>query len=343
MKSTIKALYGDMKPWGKVWLYTGLVTLVVAAAMSVDFGWSVSSKHAIFLGCLSLVAAFLPDAARDQWKHESKAMGAVLALIAVPLLAIEFGSHAGYTAGLRGTNITEAKVQNTKYEDTREQVADHRKNLAMWQAQLAKLQADNAWAATVKADGLRAEMAPMDKAIELETARGGCKTKCQALMAQKADLEKRITTVEQATDLTKRIEATQRLVDASRAKAASTEHKVSTVDHQNGFYAQTVSLMRTGSINASEQTEHTMNAAINVAMALAGTGLPALCFFVAGLYRNRREDQEPTSTVASSTRVVELQEQRQGGAVFGVIKDEDMLARLRDAVRRHPHLASRAA
>jgi len=113
-------------------------------------------------------------------------------------------------------------------------------------------------------------------------------------MAQKADIEKRIATVEQASDLTKRIEATQRLVDASREKAATTEHKVSTVDHQNGFYAQTVSLMRTGSIKASETTEQTMNAAINVAMALAGTGLPALCFFVAGLYRNPREADDPT-------------------------------------------------
>lgn len=290
MKHTIKALYGDMKPWGKVWLYTGIVTLIVAAAMSVDFGWSVSSKHALFLGCLSLVAAFLPDAARDQWKHESKPMGFILGLVAVPLLLIEFGSHAGYTAGLRGNNISEAKVQNTKYDDTRDQVSDHRANLKMWQTQLAKLQTDNAWAATVKADGLRAELVPMEKAIELETAAGGCKTKCQKLMAQKADIEKRIATVEQATDLTKRIEATQRLVDASREKAANTAHKVSTVDHQNGFYAQTVALIRTGNIKVSETTEHTMNAAINVAMALAGTGLPALCFFVAGLYRNRRED-----------------------------------------------------
>lgn len=303
----IRALYGDMPPWGKVWLYVGLITLAVAAAMSVDFGWSVSIKHALFLGCLSLVAAFLPDAAREQWTRESKGMGAVLALIAVPLLLIEFGSHAGYTAGLRGSNISEAKVQNTRYDDTREQVADHRKNLAMWQAQLAKLQADNAWAATVKADGLRAELIPMDKAIELETAAGGCKTKCQKLMAQKADIEKRIATAEQASDLTKRIEATQRLVDASREKAATTEHKVSTVDHQNGFYAQTVSLMRTGSIKASEQTEQTMNAAINVAMALAGTGLPALCFFVAGLYRIRHEDEQSTTSFQEPAASVPMQ------------------------------------
>ena len=311
MKSTIKALYGDMKPWGKVWLYTGLVTLVVAAAMSVDFGWSVSIKHAAFLGCLSLVAAFLPDAARDQWNHESKAMGLVLGLIAVPLLAIEFGSHAGYTAGLRGTNITEAKVQNTRYDDTREQVADHRANLKMWQAQLAKLQADNAWAATVKADGLRGELATLRTRIEDEKKgnrgrKAGCGKECERLQDEANALENRIATVEQATDLTKRIEATQRLVDASREKAANTEHKVSTVDHQNGFYAQTVSLMRTGTIKASETTEHTMNAAINVAMAIAGTGLPALCFFVAGLYRNRREDDimDPQHTAKPSAQIV---------------------------------------
>lgn len=289
----IRAMYGELSPWGRFWLFLGLVTLIAAALMSMDFGYSVSIKHALFLGCLSVVAAFAPDAAHQQWRSGSKATAIAIAAVCVPLLSIEFYSHAGYTAGLRGANVQVAKVQNVKYDDGREQVADNKANLDMWKKQLSKLNEDNGWVATVTADGLRTELDTANEAIRQEEARGGCGKRCMAKMQARDQISAKIAVAEQASDLTKRIEATQRLVDKYREASAHTEHKVSSVDLQNQFLAKAVALVSSGSLEPTEMEDASAEQAINLAMALAGTGLPAFALFIAGLYRIGNE-REPT-------------------------------------------------
>lgn len=307
MTRLLREMFGELGAWGRFWLWLGLITLGAAAAMSFDFGWSVSAKHAIFLACLTVIAAFVPECAYRQWKQGRKIVAGVLSLICVPLLAIEFYSHAGYTAGLRGHNITEAKVQNVKHSNAHEAVADDRQNLEMWRKQLADLTAAHAWAPTVKADGLRAQIESAQKAIDLEAARGGCKAKCLALMKTKASLEERIAIAEQASDITKRIEATQRILDEKRTKAATVEHKSSPVVHQNEFLARALALTQ-GSLKPSEFLSEGAQQSVNLAMAVAGTCLPALAIFLAGLYR-REEDEpaqiKPVQTTPAIQRIVE--------------------------------------
>ena len=298
MRKLCRELFGELSPWGRFWLALGLATLVCAAAMSYAFGAEISLKHALFLTCLTIVAAFLPEAAYSQWENGRKIVSTILAMIAVPTLIIEFYTHAGYTAGLRGSNIEVARVQNTKWTGSQEAVTDDKANLAMWRAQLAKLKDEHAWAGTVKAEGLRAQLASADKAIELEAARKGCKTKCLAEMEKKASLELRIAIAEKASDLERRIEATQRILDKKRDVAVTTEHKSSAVDHQNRFLAKAVALVAVGSLKPSEIMTEGAEQTVNLAMALAGTGLPALALFIAGLYRrpgwNTMPEPEPS-------------------------------------------------
>lgn len=283
-----REMFGELTAWGRFWLYLGLATLVCAAAMSFAFGVEISMKHALFLACLTVIAAFLPEAAYSQWVEGRKIVAIVLAIVAVPTLLIEFYSHAGYTAGLRGSNIETAMVQNTKWSGAQEAVGEDKVNVELWKKQLQALMEQNAWAGTVKADGLRASLDAAQKAIDLEAARGGCKSKCLAEMQKKADLEKRIAIAEQATDLTKRIEATQRILDGKRTAAATTEHKSSAVEHQNKFLAKSVAMVSAGTLTPTEFMSEGSQQTVNLAMALAGTGLPALALFIAGLYRHNR-------------------------------------------------------
>ena len=118
-----------------------------------------------------------------------------------------------------------------------------------------------------------------------------------------------------------------------RSEPTKPAHKVYTVDRKNGLYAQTVALIRTGNVKASETNEHAMNTTITVAMALAGTGLPALCFFVAGLYRNRRED-EPDP--ASST--LPQKDERQHGPI--VVQPQQIVIRDERQPQRQSRLAT---
>lgn len=307
-------LFSDLDEFGRFWLALGLVSLAAAAAMSCSFGWDVSVKHALFLAVLSVVAAFGPMAAEMLWSRGRKGPAIATALICVPLLGIEFFSHAGFTAGLRGSNIETATVQNTKWDGAQSAVTEDESNVRLWREQLATLLAQNAWAGTVKADGLRAQLAVAQKEIELEAARGGCKSKCALRMKEKADLEQRIATVEQASDLSARIEATQRILDGKRERAATTEHASSAVDHQNKFLIKSVALFVNGSTEASDIQAMGAEQSVNLAMAIAGTGLPAFALFLAGLFRvSRRRDDDPsapaiaTSPVQSETRVAQAE------------------------------------
>lgn len=303
MRKMFRDLFDEMDAFGKFWLALGLGSLAAAAAMSFDFGYGVSVKHAVFLAILSIVAAFGPMAAEMLWGRGRRGPAIAAAVICVPLLGIEFYSHAGFTAGLRGSNIETATVQNTRYDAANDAVSDDKANVALWRKQLASLLEQNAWAGTVKADGLRAQLDAAQKAIDLEAARGGCKTKCQIEMQKKADLEQRIATVEQASDLTRRIEATQRILDGKREVAMKTEHKSSAVAHQNESLRTWVALVANGNTKATELQAVSAEQSANLAMAIAGTGLPAFALFMAGLFRvNRRpHDHPPVGEIGNRT------------------------------------------
>jgi len=333
----LKEMFGGLEPWGRFWLFLGIASLICAAAMSFAFGAEISLKHALFLTCLTAVAAFLPEAAYSQWENGRKIVAGILALIAIPTLCIEFYTHAGYTAGLRGSNIETAMVQNTKWTGSQEAVTDDKANLAMWRTQLAKLKEDNAWAGTVKAEGLRAQLEAADKAIALEAARKGCKAKCLIEMQKKADLELRIAIAEKATDLETRIAATQRILDKKRDVAATVEHKSSAVDHQNRFLAKAVAMVSAGSLKPTEFQTEGAEQTVNLAMALAGTGLPALALFIAGLYRRPGWNSTPAEPRLRHTPVHPRDDERTASLVpagasttismFGLANTDEILKR----------------
>jgi len=284
----LRDMFNDLDSFGRFWFGVGIVALAAAAAMSFDFGWGVSAKHAIFLAVLTVVAAFGPMASEMLWGRGRKGPAIATAIICIPLLGIEFYSHAGYTAGLRGHNIESASVQNMRFDGAQEAVTEDAANVKLWREQLATLQAQAPWAATVKADGLRSQVEAAQKAIDLEAARGGCKTICLARMKEKAALEERIATIEQASKLSNQIEATQRVLDKKREAAATTAHVSSAVVHQNDSLAKWVALVSNGDVKASDLQKAASQESANLAMAIAGTGLPAFALFLAGMFRLSR-------------------------------------------------------
>ena len=292
MKAIVREMFGELSLWGKFWLTIGLGTLAAAAAMSWDFGSSVSFKHALFLALLSIVTAFAPEAAYRQGKLGAKGPAIAIAIICAPMFIIEFYSHAGFTAGLRGHNITDAKVANVKYAGAQEAVTEDKTNLEMWRKRLTALESEHAWSASVTAEALRAQLASANLAIEQEAKRGGCGPKCLARTKERDDLATKIALAEEKADLTKKIEATKAVLAKARDKADVTEYKHSSVDHQNQFLAKAVALIGSGSLEPSDLTSEAAQQSVNLAMAIAGTGLPAFALFIAGLYRRPEDETE---------------------------------------------------
>lgn len=280
----------------RIMLPVGVAALISGALMSFSFGAAMSLAHGVTLGLLTFVAAFMfPLIDQLRINGASKLKTGALTALAIVFLGAELFSHVGYTVGTRVENTEMTGVQNTKYTDTREAVVDHKANLVMWKDRLAKLTEQNGWSVTTTADALRAQLETAQKAIDLEAARGGCKSRCQIEMKKKADLETQIAIAEERKDLTKQITATQALIDKSREKAAVTEYKSSPIVNQTKFVAQ----LSTMSLDPGAGPTTWVQIAIGVLVALVTTFLPPYVFeliFGAGAHKAPQRDPNQLTT-----------------------------------------------
>lgn len=290
MRRAVRNIFAAYTGPGRFWLSLGIVALIVDAAISYQYGVSLTTLHGLGFALVAIFFALLPDAAYSEIEAKRIASGAVMAALCVPLGMVAFYSHLGYGAGVRLGDMQQTGVQNVRYDDAREKVADNKRNVSMWTEQLAELTKQAPWAATVNPDGLKAQLVSADKAIELEGKRGGCKSKCLALMKEKAALEERIATAERATNLQQQIAATQRLIDSYREAAAKTDFKSSAVVNQNNVAAQ-LWLAMTGAdadkaINPDQVTASFTSIFIAGGGSLAFMIMAPVGFFLAG--RNRK-------------------------------------------------------
>lgn len=301
MRRAVRNIFAAYTGPGRFWLSLGIVALIVDAAISYQYGVSLTTLHGLGFALVAIFFALLPDAAYSEIEAKRIASGAVMAALCVPLGMVAFYSHLGYGAGVRLGDMQQTGVQNVRYDDAREKVADNKRNVALWTTQLDELRAAAPWVATVSANGLRAQLAPMQKDIELETRRGGCGPKCQKLMKSKADIEERIGKAEQRANLEKQIAATQKLVDEYREAAAKTDFKSSAVVNQNNVAAQ-LWLAMTGAdadkaINPDQVTASFTSIFIAGGGSLAFMIMAPVGFFLAG--RNRKPVIETPVQTAS--------------------------------------------
>lgn len=304
MPNFISSRYARYTTTGKTWLSLGIAALIVDAAICYRYGISLTFWHAAGFALVAVFFAWLPDAAYTEIESKRYASGAVLGLACIPLGLVAFQSHLGYGAGVRLGDMQQTGVQNTKYDDSRKKVDENKSLVAMWTASKEKLEAENAWVATVSADGLKAQVAAAQLAIDQEARRGGCGPKCLERTKEKADLENRIAIAEQVTGLTSRIEAAQRKIDEYRTASEQVDYRSSAVVNQNNVAAQ-LYLAFTGAeaakaIDPDQVTSSFTSIFIAGGGSLAFMIMAPLGFFVAG--RNRHplvEESEPVRTATA--------------------------------------------
>ncbi|MFA5952292.1 MAG: hypothetical protein WC807_18645 [Hyphomicrobium sp.] len=267
----------DLAMIRKISLYCAAVTLAVACLMSFKFGWSMSLLHAFGLGLITICTALIFPYIGHQWKGGSKGFAACLAPVAALLCMVEFGTHTGYTNGVRTIETEGAGYVNANYKTKQDSVARNAKQLSDYKASLAELQAQNAWAATVSADGLRAQIVPMDLAITQETARGGCGPKCLKLTQDKAAIQDKIAIAEKAEDLSRQIALFQGLVNSKETEATAAEFKSSEVVAQTNIFAKAAAW----SLDPTDAQKEGTQIGVGFAMALATTFLPAVFMLMA--------------------------------------------------------------
>jgi len=318
----------DIATIRRVALYLGLTALALASAMSFAFGWAMSWKHAALLALLTFAGSIV-------WPYighlkvsgfSSKAYAFTLA--GVLFLAVELFSHVGYTNGQRMADVDTTGWQNAKAETTINAAKRESTNLEFWKGELAKLEAQNAWATSVKADALRAQLTPMQLAIEQETARGGCGPKCLKLTRDKADVEARIATAEQREDLTAKIAAAERIVDSKEEVASQAEFKASPVAYQTSFVSQ----IWTMSLKPGEAEKAGTQIGISFLLALVTTFLAPVLISIA---------YGPVEFVPGASKVIARATEKATDANAALLREVHALLAKRDAAPvKTPAIAS---
>jgi predicted DNA-binding protein len=295
LKAFIVAWYDGYTSHGKFWLTLGIAALAVDAAISYQYGVSQTTLHGLGFALVAIFFALLPDAAYSEIEHRRIGSGIAMGCLCVPLGLVAFYSHLGYGAGVRVGDIQQTGVHNAKFEDTRESLKSDRANIDMWRKQLEELTTQNAWAATVKADSLRVQLETANKAIENETARRGCKAKCEAKMRERDAIAEKIGKVEQVESLTSRIEATQRIIDGKTKEASAATFKSSNVVNQTNVAAQVWKAMSGAkpedAIAPDTVTTVFANLFIATGGSLAFMIMAPVGFFLAGRFRRKPEDE----------------------------------------------------
>lgn len=230
MKKWIARRYSGYTSGGKLWLTVGLCALIVDMAIGFSAG---SAQATIWHGLggagLALGFAFLPDAAYEEMEGKRYVSALLIAALCVPIGIKAYEQQLTYSTGMRNGEIQLTNVVNTKYSGAQDDVKRINAELAVLMAVQENLAKEAPWAATVKADGLRSQVATLEKAIAEEGGKhnGGCKRRCLDLMKQKTDAEARIAMAEKVETNEARIKELQAMIDAKRAVANKTEHRSS--------------------------------------------------------------------------------------------------------------------
>lgn len=271
---------------GQFLFVLAVCAMTVDAGISYQFGSTLSYLHAAGFALVAIGFCIFPDVANMEFRKGNKKTAGWLATGSVALGCVAFLTNVGYSASIRVGDMQQASVHNAKFEDARVGLESDRKNIEMWRKQLDQLTADNAWAATVRADGLRSQLETASKEIENEAARGGCKAKCEAKMRERDAISQKIATVEQYEDLSKRIEATQRIIDKKTADVDGREFVSSAATNHNDTLYKAISLVTGNFVTDVTMTEReATNTGIMGLSSIAFLLLAPMFYFAAGLNR----------------------------------------------------------
>lgn len=204
----------------------------IAASMTFTAGWQLGGDSllaslliATGLAAVTVLVAILLTFADFAWHSGHRILAGALGLFWAVCLVTEYGSHVMFTVGHRASNEQAANVQDAVYSNAQKGVAENEALLASFRDRLDKLQAANPWSAAVTADALRAKLAAMegDKVFKRSKACANVTLpESRTFCDKRAELQGQIAIAEESTDLTKQIEATKKVLDDARTKAAAT-------------------------------------------------------------------------------------------------------------------------
>lgn len=230
-----------LKPYFNAIAILGVLALLGDTTLSTMFGFTISPIMGPILAVISLASGLLLVVAlffyRIGWKPLANGLVAAWALCFV----FNAWSNMGVATSNRMSEVQSAGVQKATYTERKKAAEEAEARLTMFGKQLDELTTQNAWAATVSADGLRQQVSDLRSARDSEAKLGGCGQKCRAIENNISEVSGKIAVAEQRDDLTKRIEATKAVLSKARTDLASTDAGISATANQSTLYAKLIS------------------------------------------------------------------------------------------------------
>lgn len=305
-----------LRPIFKAVSLLGFAAMVVDTLMSAAFGWTIGVVPMIGLAIVSLASGLFLVVAFFFQRAGMRGMAAVAGVVWIAAFAFNVWSNMGVATSTRMGEVQRATVQQTTYGERKKAADEAEANLKLFGEQLASLLTQNAWAATVKADGLRDKSATLDKAISEEGNKrnGGCKRRCLDLMAQKAKLDEQIAVAERRRDIEGQIEATKRVLEKARTELAGTQAGISQTANQSNLYAKLISFNLADDPEASAVTvaNESTGIALAIVIALISTfltllgAIPHLGEVTRGAVANHVKDASEAVYEAAASNVAPL-------------------------------------
>ena len=224
----------------------GASTMVLAVDMLMVFwyGAAMDPGHAFGFAALTLLSALIWPARQAMKGLGMGAGGSVVLLVAgFGLFVGCWYANTGFTVSMRAKSTLDAQVQTTAFDARQQQKKLAAAKLTSMADEMNTLLTQNDWAKAETKDGLGAGIVSLQKAVDLEAKRGGCKDKCQLKMATLGELQRKIGIVEHRDYLRSGIEKATTEANVAVDKAEDTDHGFSRIEVQNEFIPQLLNIM----------------------------------------------------------------------------------------------------
>jgi hypothetical protein len=244
--SFFRSQWNSYNPLGQFLYVLAVVAIGIDAAISYQYGSSMSGLHAAGFALVAITFCIMPDIALTEFGKGNRKGGLWFAIACVPLGLVAYQTHIGYGAGVRLGDIQQASFQHSTLANADSSLKSEREMLALFRTQHATLSAKNAehaakhkgWLVTVDPVAMQSQLDAMDSRIKNEAARVKCGRECDKLKTERGQLAALIAGIKEENELTGRIERTQKVIDAKEAKIAGMGYQSSTVINQNDTFAK---------------------------------------------------------------------------------------------------------
>lgn len=222
----------------------GTLLTLTSLWLTAAFGLSISIGMMLGLAVIAFMSAYLPAILIELSSTSFKNVFRVGVAVAAVITVIDITTNVSTGGAHKTSDVVQAHVQQTKYQDNRANVEELQGKLAFLQERQKQLKAHEGWQGAKPASAYDGDIAAKEEAIRQESRRGGCGPICLGLKQELAELQANQAVAAEHERNAKMLANTVEALQRTRAVAATVERGESAVETQNFRLASLFTLSR---------------------------------------------------------------------------------------------------